>query len=59
MILSNLELDILNDIKHKKPEITFCSWLNNNELIIWNKIIFKSIVQEYWNEEYPEYVKPF
>jgi len=58
MILSNLELSIFNNIKHKKPEITFCSWLHDNELIIWNKMIFKSIVLEYWYEEYPEYAEP-
>lgn len=57
MILSNLELSIFNNIKDKKPEITFCSWLNDNELTIWNKMIFKSIVLEYWYEEYPEYVE--
>jgi|DEB0MinimDraft_3_1074331.scaffolds.fasta_scaffold138000_2 hypothetical protein len=57
MILSNLELSIFNNIKDKKPEITFCSWLHDNELTIWNKMIFKSIVLEYWYEEYPEYVE--
>jgi hypothetical protein len=57
MILSNLELSIFNNIKDKKPEITFCSRLHDNELTIWNKMIFKSIVLEYWYEEYPEYVE--
>jgi hypothetical protein len=32
MILSNLELSIFNNIKDKKPEITFCSRLHDNEL---------------------------
>lgn len=59
VILSDLEVSIFNDVKDKKPEISFCSLLDGNELTIWNKMIFKSIVLAYWSEGYPEYVQSF